>query len=377
MQDGSVTVETRKSGRDVWCFRWRESGPDGRRIHRRIILGTAEELKSIASARKMAVGIRREINANDIRLRNRSITVGDLSRHYQQRELTKHNSRISHSTKKAYAGYLQKWIEPRWGRYTLSAVRAIEVEVWLKNLDRAAGTRCKIRNLMSLLFNHGRRYELCECNPIQWVRQSAKRRVAPDILTTNEVQQLLASLRLRERILVLLAVTTGLRRSELFALKWKDVDFENRQLAVMRSIVNRVIGPCKTESSQKPVPAHSDLLEALRQWYEESRYRSPESWVFASPKTLGRRPFLAQQIMRRHIVPVARKLGITKRIGWHTFRHTYSTLLRSTGAELKIMQELLRHSTIRVTLDTYTQAVTAEKRSAQEAVVALLFPRKM
>jgi integrase len=59
-----------------------------------------------------------------------------------------------------------------------------------------------------------------------------------------------------------------------------------------------------------------------------------------------------------------------------TFRHTYSTLLRSTGAELKIMQELLRHSTIRVTLDTYTQAVTTGKRNAQDAVVAALFPRK-
>lgn len=81
--------------------------------------------------------------------------------------------------------------------------------------------------------------------------------------------------------------------------------------------------------------------------------------------------------MRRHIRPVARKLGITKRIGWHTFGHMYSTLLRSTGAELKIMQELLRHSTIRVTLDTYTQAVTAEKRNAQDAVVAHLFPQKV
>jgi len=80
--------------------------------------------------------------------------------------------------------------------------------------------------------------------------------------------------------------------------------------------------------------------------------------------------------MQRHILPVARKLGISKKIGWHTFRHTYSTLLRSTGAELKIMQELLRHSTIRVTLDTYTQAVTTEKRTAQEAVVSLLCPRK-
>ncbi len=229
---------------------------------------------------------------------------------------------------------------------------------------------------MSLLFNHGRRPEICDHNPIQWVRQSAKRRTAPGILTSSEVQSLLANLRGRERTLVLLAVTTGLRRSELFALKWKDVDFHTKQIYVTRSIMQKVVGFCKTESSQKPVPAHDDLVEALREWHGQTPYQSPESWVFASPVYQGRWPYLAQQIMRHHNLPVARKLGITKRIGWHTFRHTYSTLLRSTGAELRIMQELLRHSTIRVTLDTYTQAVTAEKRTAQEAVVALLFPEK-
>jgi integrase len=115
MQDGSVTVERRKRGADVWCFRWREAGPDGRRIHRRIVLGTADELRSIASARKMVIGLRREININDIRLRRESITLADLSRHYQQRELTDRNARISYSTKKAYAGYLEKWT-PSLGR---------------------------------------------------------------------------------------------------------------------------------------------------------------------------------------------------------------------------------------------------------------------
>ena len=376
MQDGSVTVERRKRGPDVWCFRWREARADGRRIHRRIVLGTAEELKNIASARKMVTGLRSEININDVRTRRESITLADLSRHFQQRELADRNPHITYSTKKAYAGYLEKWIEPRWGEYSLLEIRAVEVESWLKSLNRAPGTRCKIRNVMSLLFNHGRRHDLCDRNPIEWVRQSAKRRTAPDILTTNEVQGLLANLRFRERTLVLLAVTTGLRRSELFALKWKDVDFQGKQICVTRSIVQNVIGVCKTESSQKPVPAHDDLMKALREWRGQTPYKSSESWVFASPANQGRRPYLAQQIMQRHILPIARKLGIAKRIGWHTFRHTYSTLLRSTGAELKIMQELLRHSTIRVTLDTYTQAVTTEKRNAQEAVVALLFREK-
>jgi len=57
-----VTVERRKKGPDVWCFRWREGGPDGQRIHRRIVLGTADDLKTIASTRKAVVGLRREIN---------------------------------------------------------------------------------------------------------------------------------------------------------------------------------------------------------------------------------------------------------------------------------------------------------------------------
>ncbi len=73
MQDGSVTVERRKRGPDVWCFRWRERGPDGRRIHGRIVPGTADDLKSIASARRAVVGLRREINLNDVRIRTEAI----------------------------------------------------------------------------------------------------------------------------------------------------------------------------------------------------------------------------------------------------------------------------------------------------------------
>ena len=93
MQDGSVTVQPRKRGPDVWCFWWREPGADGRRIHRRIVLGTAEDLKSMASARNVVVGIRSEVNVKDIRLRNIPLTLADLSRHYQQRELSDFNSR--------------------------------------------------------------------------------------------------------------------------------------------------------------------------------------------------------------------------------------------------------------------------------------------
>ena len=81
----------------------------------------------------------------------------------------------------------------------------------------------KIRNLMSVVFNHGIRHQIYSSNPIRLVQQSAKRRRIPVVLSVTEVQQLLGALGLRERTLVLLDVGTGLRMSELFGLKWKDV----------------------------------------------------------------------------------------------------------------------------------------------------------
>jgi site-specific recombinase XerD len=76
--------------------------------------------------------------------------------------------------------------------------------------------------------------------------------------------------------------------------------------------------------------------------------------------------------MREIIRPAAIAIGITRAIGWHTFRHTYSSLLKANGADTKVMQELLRHASSRVTLDTYTQAFFCQKRQAQSQVVRLL-----
>jgi integrase len=56
-------------------------------------------------------------------------------------------------------------------------------------------------------------------------------------------------------------------------------------------------------------------------------------------------------ILRRRILPEAAALGIVKRIGWHSFRHTYATLLKASGADIKVVQESLRHANARITMD--------------------------
>ena len=126
-------------------------------------------------------------------------------------------------------------------------------------IPMARSSRAKIRNVLSNLFNNACRYELFDHDPMRFVRQGAKRRSAPEVLTAAEIRALVDHLALRKRTLVLLAASSGLRQSELFGLKWSDVDFEGGELSVTRSIVFSVVGRCKTEFSRKPVPLHPQL----------------------------------------------------------------------------------------------------------------------
>jgi len=373
MQQGSLIRSGRKRGQDVWQFRWADRGPFGNRVYRRRVIGTVWQYPDADSARKSVAGLLTEINTNGVKRCALPMTIAEVCDHFILRELTNDNLWRSYSTKRAYRAHLKRWIVPHWGNERLSEVRTMEVESWLRRLPLAKSSCAKIRNILEVLFNHAWRHELFDGNPIRLVRQGAKRRTMPSVLTALEIKALINNLGLRERTLVLVVASTGLRQSELFGLKWGDINFDQGTMSVTRSIVCGVVGLCKTESSQKPVPVHPTLLEALAKWKEASQYIGSDDWVFASRRHRGRKPIWGQAILRKYIRPVAQRVGIQKRFGWHTFRHTFSTLLRSVGTEFKVMQELLRHSSLRSTLDVYTQAISPAKHAAQAAVLALVF----
>jgi integrase len=337
-----------------------------------MVIGSVIQLSDENAAVRAISALRRDINMANVRSKGKPLTLSQLADHYSQRELSPNCRWKTHSTKLGYRGYLRKWIIPRWGDHRLTHIRAGEIEFWLRSLPLARSTCAKIRNVMSVLFNHGLRHELLDRNPVQWVRQSAKRKRVPAFLEIEEVQMLLGALDVRERTMVLLDVVTGLRASELFGLKWTDIDFVRNEIRVTRSIVLQVVGPCKTEASQKPVPLDPLLARTLRTWRAHTNYKAASDWVFASPHSKGRKPYWYQSLMRNRIREAARRVGIAKKMGWHTFRHTCATLLRASGADIKVVQELLRHASCRVTLDTYTQAITEHKRAAQNRVASLV-----
>jgi integrase len=374
-QQGSVQREKRRSGPDVWVYRWYEVGSDGASKYRKAIVGTVSTLPTEAVALKAARALRMDANQQTPQSESGPSTIAELVAHYRLKELAgDSNGRKAFSTRDGYECYLDNWILPRWQDHKLNQVKPVAVEAWLDSIKRARGTRAKIRNIMSAVFHHAMRYEWLDANPIKLVRQSAKRERTPDVLELSELQLLLSKLELRERTLVLLDAATGLRVSELLALRWEDVDFKTLELSVTRSIWHQVVGNCKTETSAKPVPLDSYLAEDLLQWRRVSPYPMPHDWVFASPTMKGKQPYWPDNLMKRYIRPVAQKAGIHKRVGWHTFRHSFGTLLKANGEDIKTVQELLRHANSRITLEVYTQAVTSNKRAAQSKVVKMMVP---
>jgi len=148
------------------------------------------------------------------------------------------------------------------------------------------------------------------------------------------------------------------------------------QITVRRSIYINIVGNCKTEASRKPVPMDPILASELWAWKQGSPYGQPHDWVFASSHTRGKSPYWQDIILSRIIRPAAVRAGIEKHIGWHTFRHSFSTMLVANGENVKVVQELMRHANCRCTLEIYSQARIQAKREAQHRVVEMITPRE-
>ncbi len=370
-QQGNLQLVERKRGPRAWEYRWYEPMADGSRRRRSLVVGTVEQYPNETTAKRAVASLLVNINAESPRFNLEPISVQTLVEHYTEKELGE-DSNKTFATRETYKGYFRKWILPRWGDYRLKDVKSVAVEEWLRSLDLSNGSKAKMRNIMHAVFNHAIRWEWHEKNPITHVRQSAKRMQIPIVLTPDEMDELLLQLEEPTHTAVLVAMLTGLRVSELLALKWQDIDFENFEIHVTRSISLQHVGECKTEASRKPLPLDERLAEALQRWRALCAYPRQQDWVFASPHTNGTQPYWPGTLNRWHLQPAVKAVGIKGKVGWHTFRRTFATLLKANGEDVKTVQELLRHANILVTMNLYAQAVTDLKRKAQSRIVDML-----
>jgi integrase len=307
------------------------------------------------------------------------VTFGRLAEHYIEHELPENQEDATipkaHSTAETYMRYLRKWIIPRWETRLAVSIQPLEVEEWLRELGTKRGlanpTRDKIRRLLSLVFKHGQRLGFLrrgeEGNPMNLVRQRAKGDFHPVILTIPRVFAILSRLDAMNRTLVIVIASTALRISEILALSWQDIDFDAQCIQVRRAYVYGRFGEPKSEASKAPVPLHPILAAQLANWRGETPYAQEHDFVFPSFKLRGTKPPRANMLVK-NIRKAALEVGITaapRAFGFHTFRRTLASVLIGNNYDPKLVQELLRHSNSKTTLDLYVKAITPAKLEAQ------------
>jgi integrase len=373
-QNGWIETRPSKEHGLVFVYRWRERRRDRGYTKRSEVIGPVSMVKTEANAWRIIE--HRKFDVNPDRSRNQPVTIGLIVDRFLETELAE----VRHSTAGAYRSYLNHHIKPRWGDHPIATIRPFAVEQWLKGLDLAPRTRGHLHHLMRVLWNCAMRWELVDigANPMKLVRVrgTSKRQREPVVLTIAQCHRLIEELAEPFRTMVILDLATGLRCSELFALQWCDVLWERSMLLVRRAIVTGVVSDVKTKYSKAGMPLDPALAEVLSEWREKTLFKDLEDWVFASPFKAGKAPWYPWGVERRHVIPAGIRSGIG-RIGWHTFRHTFRTLLDETGAPMKVQQELMRHADIRTTMNVYGKAMEASKREAHGKVVRLVLPSKV
>ena len=276
------------------------------------------------------------------------------------------------STANGYEGVLDQYLRPRFGKKPLTDIKRDDIKALINDLLGKDLSRNTIRNALCVvrgLFNYAIEEGLVESNPAARLGRFTRTAKTPDTkgtsLTTVEVQQFLKA---AQEVcpdyhpLLLIAVRSGLRRGELVALQWGDVQLgtddhdSERFILVQHNYVRREHTTTKSKKSRR-VDLSREVRrilvelrdERLLEAYLKGKNSIADELVFRSP---GGAILDPDNLYHRIFLPVLAKAGI-RRIRLHDLRHTFGSLLLQNGASIVYVKEQMGHSSIQVTVDTY------------------------
>jgi integrase len=373
---------SRKSGADVWEYRFRNHAEPGNPI-RQLTLSTLEYPTEAKALVRLQEDVLRINGPQAYRAQNKPTLGLVIDRFIKDERIedivkqkpgeTTITDGLSYSTAAGYQSYLKRHIKPKWGGTPLAAVKAMEVKQWLESLPLSPKTRGQVKALLHLLFEKAMLWGLIEVqrNPIELakVKGSSRRQKKPQILSPEKFQELVTALKEPYKTMAIVAMCTGMRVSEVLALRWEHFDFKAGAMLVQQGVVNGRIGKVKTEASNDEIPldpAFADVLLKLK------GDRS-EGLVFPSHVTGG--CFYAGIIQRQILKPAGEAIDING-LGWHSLRHTYRSLLDETGAPIGVQQKLMRHSNVATTMNVYGSASLKAKQQANSKVVQMVMKQE-
>jgi integrase len=265
------------------------------------------------------------------------------------------------STYKGYYNLYQCHIAKRVAGVKLWQFRTVDCQRLLDTIASSVplsnSSLFNIKTFLSAVFAEAKRLGVLDgVNPVQGVRVPKGQPGKPTYAySPQEINKLTAVLKGHARTAVIVAAYTGLSLAELKGLQWGDIT--NGQLVVQRTVWHGQEGPTKTEARNAPLPVLPVVAKALAAHRKEN---PGTKWVFQGPTG---RPYDLATLGSKSIKPGLQSHGLTWH-GWHALRRGFATTLHAAGVQDKIIQELMRHSSLSVTMEHYVKALPAANVAA-------------
>ena len=322
---------------------------------------------------------------NDTHLKNTAITVEKFFREWFEIYISPHKSPTTVAT---YLQNIERYIIPRFGKIKLQNLTTIEIQKWINELvvksplSSRPLTPKTIRNLYMNL-NAGLKravlLDIIKKNPGDNVELPKCKQYKADVYNADELQRLLEVAKgsdIETGIMIL--VCLGIRRGELMALTWNDIDFDNRLVRINKSVVKvkrkeTVTKDPKSESGKRIIEAPDVLIKFLRRERTEYLKRkllhgkdySDCDLVVCQPNG---KPYEVDYYT--HKFQQLLKANGLKKIRLHDLRHSHATYMLKLGVNVKAMQKRMGHSTFNTTMDVYSHVLDDMGREAADTLNA-------
>jgi integrase len=295
---------------------------------------------------------------------------------YMQSWLEHKRHEVRWQTWRRYEQLFRTHIEPAIGSVKINSLRPNQLrELYSSKLAEglAVETVRHLHKVIRAALNQAEREDLVVKNVCRQVRPPRKQRYEINPLSPNEARRLRETLRGHpDEALHVLALSTGMRQGEILGLRWRDCNLDSGYISVNRSLVfvrnDWHLEETKTSSSRRRIHLALDAIETLRTHLLsqlEKRLALGAAWhdndlVFPTGIGTAKR---GRSLVTRSFRPLLEAAGL-RRIRFHDLRHTAATLLLGAGVHPKIVSEMLGHSTVQLTLDTYSHVTPTMQQEA-------------
>ena len=288
------------------------------------------------------------------------------------------------ATLRSYRWLIDTHIVPTLGEVRLDRLTPADIRALITRKSQSGLAPASVAHILRLLRNalgEAERLDLVPRNVARAVRMPSVPKFEASALDADQARNLLTTLR-GNRLQALFSVTLvlGLRRGEVLGLTWPDVDFDSNTIHVRKSL-QRVDGglqlvPTKTRSSNALIPAPPSLMKILsihRTQQQRERLALGTRWpgndfVFTSSTGTPIDPRNIDRVWK----DLREEAGLPP-LRFHDLRHSCATILAELGVHPRVAMEMLRHSQISMTMDTYTHVASAMQRDAAANLESALF----